>query len=194
MNPPARGLLQAFVALLASTFGRAEAVDPSPSCDLCGTKPAIMAALSRASTQARSVPMHQRVTLQLSSEKSVVLPGTSTDLEQERAKAQGATYAGVVRLEATRPGSYRVSVDQRCVARRRHRGRQAARPGAGRRHVQLRRRAEGVALHASCRRHLLGADRAQPAARDPAHRDSGRLDPWYQFRTCTHPVRLSHFQ
>jgi hypothetical protein len=112
MNPPARGLLQAFVALLASAFGRADAVDPTPELRLCGTKPAIMAALSRASTQARSVPMHQRVTLQLSSEKSVVLPGTSTDLEQERAKAQGATYAGVVRLEATRPGSYRVSVDR----------------------------------------------------------------------------------
>ena len=105
-------LFLALAALLAFAFARAAAVDPAPELGLCGTKPAIMAALSRASTQARAVPERTRLTLQLSPERSVVLPGTSADLEQERAKARGATYGGVVRLHASRPGIYRVSVDR----------------------------------------------------------------------------------
>lgn len=57
--------------------------------------------------------MGQRLILQLSPEKSVVFPGVSTDLDKERAKAKGATtYSGVVRLEVTRPGIHRVSVDR----------------------------------------------------------------------------------
>jgi hypothetical protein len=90
----------------------AAAVDPRPEVDLCPNKPAIMAALSRSSTQARPVPLRQRLNLQLSPERSVVLPGTSADLEKERAKFRGAAYAGVVRLEAPRSGIYRVSVDR----------------------------------------------------------------------------------
>ena len=105
-------LLSALVALLSPDAVRADALDPAPELRLCGTQPAIMMALSRASTQARAVPMRQRLTLQLAPEKSVVLPGTSADLEQERAKTRGATYAGVVRLEAPQPGLYRVSVDR----------------------------------------------------------------------------------
>jgi hypothetical protein len=105
-------LLPALVAFLTPPSASAEAADALPEMGLCKTKPAIMAALSRVSTQARAVPLRQRLTLQLSLEKSVILPGRSPDLEKERAKATGATYAGVVRLEADRPGTYRVSVDQ----------------------------------------------------------------------------------
>ncbi|MET0216721.1 MAG: hypothetical protein ABW205_02180 [Burkholderiales bacterium] len=90
----------------------AAAVDPAPELALCRGKPTVMAALSRATTQARAVPERQRLTVQLSPEKSVALPGTSPDLDKERAKAKGPTYAGVVRLEVTRPGIYRVGTDR----------------------------------------------------------------------------------
>jgi len=99
-------------AWLAHPHAIAAPVDPAPELRLCATKPVIMTALRRASTQARTVPLRQRLTLELSPEKSVVLPGTSADLERERAKARGATYAGVVRVEAARPGVYRVGVDR----------------------------------------------------------------------------------
>lgn len=109
---PPRVLFLVLGALLACGSARAAAVDPAPELGLCGGKPAIMAALGRASTQARAVPQRQRLTLQLLPEKSVVLPGTSPDLEQERAKARAATYGGVVRLHASRPGVYRVGIDR----------------------------------------------------------------------------------
>jgi hypothetical protein len=100
------------IALLASARAQAGAIDPAPERRLCTTRPALMVALGRASNQARAVPVRQRLTLQLSPEKSVVLPGSSADLEQQRAEARGATYGGVVRLEAARAGTYRVGVDR----------------------------------------------------------------------------------
>jgi hypothetical protein len=87
-------------------------VDPAPELRLCATKPSLMTALRRPSTQARAVPMDQRLILQLAPQQSVVLPGTSAELERERAKAHSTTYAGVARLEAASAGTYRVSVDR----------------------------------------------------------------------------------
>jgi hypothetical protein len=111
-----RGVIALLLAVpsawFASVLAIAGGVDPAPELRLCATKSALMTALSRVSTQARAVPMQQRLALQLSPEKSVVLPGTSADLERERATVRGATYAGLVRLEAVRAGIYRVSVDR----------------------------------------------------------------------------------
>ncbi len=104
-------LLFALAAGIAAT-ANAGALDPGPEKRLCATKPAQMTALLRASTQARAVPLRQRLTLQLAPEKAVVLPGTSADLDRERAKVRGATFAGVVRLHVERPRSYRIALDR----------------------------------------------------------------------------------
>ncbi len=105
-----RATAAVLLALLAVMDGRAATVDPAPELRLCGTKPWTMAALGRASTQARAVPQRTLLTLALVPEKSVVLPATSADLELERTKTSGATFGGVVRLQVPRPGVYRVSV------------------------------------------------------------------------------------
>lgn len=105
-------IVLATAAGLAAVSALAGAVDPAPELRLCATKPALVTALRRTSTQARAVPVRQRLALQLAPEKSVVLPGTSADLERARAQARGATYAGVARLETSRAGIFRVSVDR----------------------------------------------------------------------------------
>jgi len=102
----------AFGSVLQPALSGAAPIDPAPELALCRGKPLHMAALSRISTQARAAPEGQRLTVQLSPDKTVSLPGTSPDFEKARAKTKGATYAGLVRLVVTRPGTYRVGVAQ----------------------------------------------------------------------------------
>lgn len=104
-----RAPLLLFVLTAAHT---AAAPDPVPEKALCATEPAHMTALLRASTQARAVPLRQRLTLRLAPEKAVLLPGTSADLDRERAGVRGATFAGVVRMYAERPGTFRIGIDR----------------------------------------------------------------------------------
>ncbi len=96
--------------VLAGTITTAvgAAVDPAPELSLCPGKPLVMAALSRPTTQARAAPERQRLTIQLSPEKTVALPAISRDLEKERAKVKGPTYGGIVRLNVARAGVYRI--------------------------------------------------------------------------------------
>ena len=98
--------------LHALTWQAAAAVDPSPELALCRGKPVAMTALSRPTMQARAVPTQQRLTVQLSPEKSISLLVISPDLDQERAKAKRPTYGGILRLDVTRPGPYRIGVDR----------------------------------------------------------------------------------
>jgi hypothetical protein len=100
------GLVAAFCAPAAA------ALDTAPEKLVCATKPSHMAALRRVSTQARPVPARTRVSVQLAPDRTVLLPGNSGDLERERAQSHGATFAGIVRLYAARPGTYRIGVDR----------------------------------------------------------------------------------
>ena len=153
----------------------AAAVDPAPELALCRGKPTVMAALSRATTQARAVPERQRLTVQLSPEKSVALPGTSPDLDKERAKAKGPTYAGVVRLEVTRPGIYRVGTDRDAWVDIATASGKLLDPAPEEGTFTLRRRAKDPSLHPSRRWQLLAAGCSQFQARHPPHDHTGRL-------------------
>jgi hypothetical protein len=99
-------------ATLAPVLCIAAPVDPAPELALCRTEPASMAALSRVSTRARSAPEGRLLKVGLAPEKSVAFPGTSPDFEKARAQVGAGTYGGVLRLEVTRPGVYRIGVAQ----------------------------------------------------------------------------------
>jgi hypothetical protein len=102
----------ALFAGLAPALGWAAPVDPAPELALCQTRPAHLTALSRISTRVRAAPQGERLAVRLSPENSVSLAGTSPDLDKARAQANGKTYAGLVRLVVTQPGTYRVGVDR----------------------------------------------------------------------------------